>query len=294
MTPTVSVVVPSFNSVDHIELTMRSILAQTYTDLEVIVSDHSSDDGTWEKLQSFASDPRVRLRQIPSGGGAPANWAAVTREASGTYLKLVCGDDVIYPTCIAEQVEVMEREPDVVLVASLRDVIDERGHPILRARGLQGLDGKMPGGAAVRHTVRAGTNVFGEPASVLLRRQTLADTGGWDDRAPYLIDQATFSRVALQGSAYALRRSLAGFRVSAGQWSVKLSREQAKHAIRFHHTVAAENPGLLSASDVRRGDRRAALMALVRRATYFYVALYVRFGTYLSRARRELSPATLD
>lgn len=293
MTPTVSVVVPSFDNADHIERTMRSILAQTYTDVEVVVSDHSSQDGTWELLQQFTADPRVRLMQIPTGGGAPANWEAVCREARGTFLKLVCGDDLIYPTCLAEQVQAISSDPEIVLVACQRDIVDDLGQPIVKARGLHGLDGVVPGRVAVRRTVRAGTNVFGEPGCVLLRRQTLADTGWWDDRAPYLIDQATFSRVAMHGKVFALRRSLAGFRVSAEQWSVRLAKSQAEHAARFHHIVAAENPGLLSSTDLWVGDRRAEVMALVRRATYVYLRQRARLQTVNSRARRKGSTATL-
>ncbi len=293
MTSTVSVVVPSYNNAAHIERTMRSILSQTYTDLEIVVSDHSSEDATWELLQQFTSDPRVRLMQVPRGGGAPANWGAVSKEATGVYLKLVCGDDLIYPTCIAEQVEIMDREPEVMLVASLRDVVDDVGRPIVRARGLHGLRGKVPGAVAVRRTVRAGTNVFGEPGCVLMRRQALEDTGWWDDRAPYLIDQATFSRVALQGSMFALRHSLAGFRVSAEQWSVKLANTQAKHAARFHHIVADENPGLLSATDLRIGDARAAIMALIRRATYVYLRQRARVNEGVLPGRRNSHPTPL-
>lgn len=276
MTPTVSVVVPAYNNADHIELTMDSILAQTYADFEVIVSDHTSTDGCWELLQRYADDPRVRLMRCPPGGGAPANWNAVSREATGTYLKLVCGDDLIYPSCLAEQVAAMESSPDVVLVACQRDIVDDIGRPIIKARGLHGLDGLVAGRVAVRRTVRAGTNVFGEPGCVLMKRQVLQDTGWWDDRAPYLIDQATCSRVVLQGSMVAVRRSLAGFRVSAQQWSVKLAHTQAEHAARFHHIVARENPGLLSDGDVRLGDRKAAAMAWIRRSTYAYLRQRMR------------------
>ncbi len=242
MTPTVSIVVPSFNNALHIARTMESILSQTFADFEVVVSDHSSTDGTWELLQPYLDDPRVRGFRQPTGGGAPANWDAASRRARGRFLKLVCGDDLIYPSCLSEQVGVLEADPELVLVASQRDIVDDADRPIVRARGLHGLHGKVPGRVAVRRTVRAGTNVFGEPACVLLDRQVLADTGWWDARAPYLIDQATASRVALRGSIYALRRSLAGFRISDQQWSRTLAHTQGQHAARFHHLVAAEIP----------------------------------------------------
>ena len=109
MTPRVSVVVPAYNSVAFIDATMRSILAQTFSDFELVVSDHSSTDGTWEALQQFTADPRVRLSRLASGGGAPANWNAVTDLATGEFIKLVCGDDLLYPDSLAEQVAALKR-----------------------------------------------------------------------------------------------------------------------------------------------------------------------------------------
>jgi glycosyltransferase involved in cell wall biosynthesis len=108
MTPRVSVVVPSFNNASFIQATMDSILAQTFGDFELVVADHSSSDGTWDLLQPYASDPRVRLLQTEAGGGAQRNWDRVTAAAHGELLKLVCGDDIIYPTCLGDQVEAMD------------------------------------------------------------------------------------------------------------------------------------------------------------------------------------------
>lgn len=267
----VSVVVPAFNNVSHIEATIHSILSQTFTDFELIISDHSSTDGTWERLQVFTADPRIRLMRIPAGGGAPANWTAVTAQAVCDLIKLVCGDDLLYPTSLAEQVAAFDRYPEAVLVASLRDVVDETGIPVVRSRGLQHLHGLVDGAAAIRRTVRAGTNVFGEPACVMFRRRVLQDSGGWDARSPYLIDQATCSRVLLHGPMVAVRQSLAGFRISAGQWSVALARDQAEHARSFHRNMRRDHPGILTGMDVHLGNVRSRLMAWKRRGAYTWL-----------------------
>lgn len=278
MTPRVSVVVPAYNSVDYIDDTMRSILVQSYPDFELIVSDHSSTDGTWERIQAYTIDPRVRIMRVASGGGAPRNWSSVTAQASGALIKLVCGDDLLHPECLAQQVAAFDDHPDAVLVASQRDILDPSGRVLVAGRGVQGMSGLVTGTAAIRRTVRSGTNVFGEPACVMFERAALVDCGGWDARSPYLIDQATCARVLLRGSMVAIRRSLAGFRVNPGQWSVELSREQAAHARAFHHRLAAENPGLLSRSDLVVGDARATAMAFARRGTYRWLDWRSRRG----------------
>ena len=271
VTPRVSVVVPSYNNASFIEATMDSILAQTFKDFELVVADHSSQDGTWERLQRYSTDPRVRLLRTEAGGGAPGNWERVTEAARGELLKLVCGDDIIHPDCLLMQVEAMDANPSVVLVAAQRDLIDARGDILLSGRGLAGLSGRMSGKLAARHTVLAGSNIFGEPACVLIRRDTLRDAGGWDGRHPYVIDLATYVSVLLRGDFLGIDRSLAAFRLSSTQWSVRLAREQSSQVIGFHHRLADDASGLLSRTDLIRGDTRARGMAYARRLAYLWV-----------------------
>jgi glycosyltransferase involved in cell wall biosynthesis len=270
-TPRVSVVVPSFNNASFIEATIDSILGQTFQDFELVVADHSSSDGTWERLQRYGADPRVILLRTEAGGGAPRNWERVTEAARGDLLKLVCGDDIIYPDCLMVQVEAMDANPSVVLVAAQRDLIDARGGIVTTRRGLAGLTGRVPGRVAARHTVVAGSNIFGEPACVLIRRETLAGVGGWDARHPYVIDEATYVNVLLHGDFLGIDKALAAFRLSSTQWSVHLAREQSGQVIGFHHRLSDDAPGLLSRMDLLRGDATARGMAFVRRLAYLWV-----------------------
>jgi glycosyltransferase involved in cell wall biosynthesis len=271
MTPRVSIVVPSYNNASFIEATMDSILAQTFEDFELVVADHSSADGTWEKLQRYRADPRVRLLRTQTGGGAPRNWERVTKAARGELVKLVCGDDIIYPDCLRRQVEEMDANPSVVLVAAQRDLIDARGGIVMGRRGLAGLKGIVPGRVAARHTVLAGSNIFGEPACVLVRREPLEQAGGWDGRHPYVIDEATYVSVLLGGDFFGIDQALAAFRLSSSQWSVHLAREQSHQVVGFHHRLAGDVPGLLSRTDLLRGDARARGMAYARRLAYLWI-----------------------
>ena len=283
VTPRVSIVVPSFNNASFIEATMDAILAQTFADFELVVADHSSSDGTWELLQPYAADPRVRLLQTEAGGGAPRNWERVTAEARGELVKLVCGDDIIYPDCLRDQVAAMDTHPSVVLVAAQRDLIDARGGIVTTRRGLAGLVGRVPGRVAARHTVVAGSNIFGEPACVLVRREALIHAGGWDARHPFVIDEATYVKVLLVGDFFGIDKALAAFRLSSSQWSVHLARAQSDQVIGFHHQLAAEAPGLLSRADLWRGDAMARAMAHVRRLAYVWVGRRMHASTPATR-----------
>ena len=279
VTPRVSVVVPSFNNASFIEATMDSILGQTFQDFELVVADHSSADGTWALLQPYSADPRVRLLRTEAGGGAPRNWERVTAVARGELLKLVCGDDIIYPNCLRDQVGAMEANPSVVLVAARRDLIDARGGTLMSGRGLAGLSGRVPGREAARRTVVAGSNIFGEPACVLFRRDALVRAGGWDGRHPYVIDEATYVKVLLTGDFLGIDKPLAAFRLSSSQWSVHLARQQSDQVIGFHHQLANEAPGVLSRADLWRGDAMARAMAYVRRLAYVWVGRRMNVST---------------
>lgn len=269
MSPRVSVVVPAYQNAAYVEATLDSVLAQTYPDFELVVADHASTDGTWDLLQRYTADPRVRLLRTPAGGGAKANWDRVSQAATGELVKLLPGDDLLYPTALERQVAALDAAgPGATVVACRRDLVDGRGRPFWRARGLAGLSGVVAGRDALRSAVRSGTNPLGEPGCVLLRRDVLERTGWWDDEVPYYIDLATYARSLLEGDLVALDATLAAFRVNAGQWSVRLARQQAHQAAAFATKMRATAPDVVRPEDVRVGNARARLAAAQRRAAY--------------------------
>lgn len=265
--PTVSVVVPAYNNAATLQETIDSVLAQEGVDFELIVADHSSADGTRDVMNRYADDPRVTLLDTPEGGGAERNWNRVTAAASGEFLKLVCGDDVLRPGILARQSELL-RSSGAVLTACRRDVTDADGRVLMPGWGLRGLTGPMAGARAVAKAVRAGSNLFGEPASVMMRREVLEDAGGWSAEFPYLIDQATYSRVLLAGEFVPDTTVGATFRLSDSQWSAVLIASQADQARRFHADLHRRHPAVVSRADVLIGNVRASAMARLRRFSY--------------------------
>lgn len=287
MTPRVSVVIPAFRNAAYISRTMDSVLDQTFEDFEVVVADHSSDDATQEILERYTGDPRVRLLDpTPAGGGAPANWNRVTEAARGELLKLVCGDDLIARSCLELQVREFDADPDLTMVTARRDLVDDQGRMLRRGHTVMpSLHGTVSGREAIRATVRAGTNVFGEPAAVLMHREALVAAGGWDGRNGYYIDAQTYVQVIADGRVRFLEDSLAAFRISPSQWSVRLANEQASQARRFHRFAHDHWPAWVSSADVRRGDMLAAVGAYLRRG--IYLALDLRRMADSRAARRS-------
>jgi glycosyltransferase involved in cell wall biosynthesis len=271
MTPAVSVVVPVYNGVAFIHEAMQSILAQTFTDFELLVSERYSTDGTWEALQRYAADPRVRLTRLDAPGPAPVNFRHVTGLATGEFIKAVCADDVLYPDNLAALVNELRAHPKAVLAVSSRDVVDAAGKIVLPNRGLAGVRGEVTGMDAIRRTVLAGTNIFGEPTTAMFRREALLDAGGWEPNRPFLFDLATYSRVLLhsKGTLVAVPRPLWAFRLSGAQETVKTyNHSQTDDVISFYRELAAANPGLLSRRHLLVGSTRARMNTLGRHAVY--------------------------
>ena len=100
--PKVSVGMPAYNSARWIDSSIRSILEQSFTDLELIISDNASTDGTYELCMQFAKqDPRIRVLRNERNVGANRNYLAVLSAARGEYFKWAASSDLCAPTFIA-------------------------------------------------------------------------------------------------------------------------------------------------------------------------------------------------
>ncbi len=99
--PVVSIVIPTFNRQHLIEETIESARAQTFRELEIVVVDNASEDGTAKVVERIARrDPRVRLHRNPTNVGPVRNWMRGLELARAPYGKLLFSDDLLHPTFI--------------------------------------------------------------------------------------------------------------------------------------------------------------------------------------------------
>jgi glycosyltransferase involved in cell wall biosynthesis len=265
--PVVSVCVPVRNGEEHLHETLQSVLVQRFADFELVVSDNASTDGTPDLVRRLG-DPRIRLLENERDIGGIANWNRVAAAARGRYVKLLAADDLLHPDALALQVPVLEdsRNAGVSMVASRRDIVDEHGRVLLRARGLGDLRGRVPAAQAVRATVRSGTNLFGEPHVVLFRRELLPSDGAFRAERSYMVDLDLWCRLLEGGDLYALPQAVGAFRVHAAAESVRVAAQQAAQAATLFRDL--ERAGRVSRADRSVGVARARLLAVARRATY--------------------------
>ena len=132
--PKVSVLIPSCNGERFIAATVRSILTQTFTDLELVVVDDGSTDGTRAILHGIAAtDSRLRVLEKPNEG-LVATLNRGIAEARGGYIARLDHDDIARPTRIAKQAALLDAQPDFIGVGCLIENIDADGRVLAKTR----------------------------------------------------------------------------------------------------------------------------------------------------------------
>jgi glycosyltransferase involved in cell wall biosynthesis len=120
---------PVFNGQRYVTQAIESILSQTFTDLELIISDNASTDATQGICQGFAArDKRVHYTRLSRNIGAVLNYERVYRLGAGQYFKWAAHDDVIKPTFLERCVEALDADPTASLAYPRAEFIDADGN----------------------------------------------------------------------------------------------------------------------------------------------------------------------
>ncbi len=143
--PRVTIGLPIYNGQNYLAQTMDSILAQTYRDFEIIISDNASTDQTEAICREYAArDARVHYYRNEANIGASANYNRVFELGQGAYFKWAAHDDLLAPTYLERCVEVLDRYPDVVLAYTQAKAIDDKGNIVKIYPGKHHFASPMP------------------------------------------------------------------------------------------------------------------------------------------------------
>lgn len=153
--PLLSVVLPTFNSGDFVVETLHSLLAQSFTDFELLIMDDASSDGTWERLAAF-SDPRIRRHRNGFNVGLPTNMNIAMAMAKGKYLARVDHDDCAMPTRFEKQVDFLEKNPSVTVVGSQLEHFHDQA----------GITGLPPDDAMIKARMVEGANYLANQSTL--------------------------------------------------------------------------------------------------------------------------------
>lgn len=243
--PLVSICIPTYNGALFLQESLQSVLDQTYQNIEVVISDDASTDGTLELLENFKEQvtcPITIHHHTPSGIGA--NWNNCVRNSKGTYIKFLFQDDILLANCIERMVQVALIQENVGLVYCKREIIynkdnkyDARWVSNFKSlhdkwHTLQVNEGVLPGKDYLKDKflLDSPRNKIGEPPAVLLHRDCFEKAGYFNTILDQALDIEYWYRLMPFFNIGFVDEVLIKFRLHEAQASQKNKKRKTKDA----------------------------------------------------------------
>jgi glycosyltransferase involved in cell wall biosynthesis len=218
--PLVSICIAAYDVEPYLRESLDSILAQTYRDLEVVVVDNGSVDGTFDVARSI-EDERFRCFRLEENIGGYQAMNMVAGMAKGDLVAIYHPDDVYEPTIVAKEVEYLAAHPEAGAVFTMYHFMDEGG-TIYDGRDVpEELAGKEQVGYAEAFPamLRHGNMMFAWP-TFMIRREAFLDLGPFDaERWDIAADLEFVLRLTRRYSVGILNERLLRYRQRANQWT---------------------------------------------------------------------------
>jgi glycosyltransferase involved in cell wall biosynthesis len=197
--PLISVVMPVHNARPFLDESIRSILAQTFSDFEFVILDDASTDGSVELLREWSlRDKRIHLHEGKKRLGLSGSSNAVVSKARASIVARMDADDIAHPDRLRRQWSIIEGRPDVAVIGALCNGIDASGREV-RPRDRWRL-------------VRRSVYIPFPHGSAMFRREVFDQVGGYDESTSGGEDQDLFLRMASRGRVLTLPDVLYSYR----------------------------------------------------------------------------------
>jgi glycosyltransferase involved in cell wall biosynthesis len=254
----VTVVIPTRDAWDLLPATLTSALAQEEVDLEVVVVDDGSRDGTASGLAEWQKrEPRLRVRRLESSGGVSAARNAGIEWASGEWIAFLDHDDLWAPRKLREQLD-RGRQRGADWVYSAAVLVDERCRVIRLV--------SAPPVAELRHDLARSNHMPAGQSNVLARAEFVRDLGGFDAGNQTQADWEMWIRMAWAGSAGSCEAIHVAYRILPGSMTTfdvdvtpDVDRMLSQHAPeRIHPDAVCTLADRWRASAYRRRGQRLA------------------------------------
>ena len=298
--PTVTVIVPTYNRAHLVSRAIRSVLAQTFQDWELEVVDDGSTDNTSTVVEAFRDD-RIHYLKLEVNRGAPAARNTGLRAARGAYLAFLDDDDVWLPMKLERQVEALQTTilPNVGAVHCGVLLFSDQGERQLDLDGIRGdiyeqvLARSLPIGVGSSLVVRRAVLEAG-----ILFDEALPDFGDWDYllrvsrqyQVEYVPEPLVRLRPGLSNGAHVFQRSnvLRGWEMVLEKYADELQRRPRIRA--YYHGIAAIYSYIQGDWRKLRRFLRTAIRVQPQNPQYWAWLLGSYFGRYGFRAALKLLP----
>ena len=223
--PLVTIAIPTFERAELLRDCVQSALAQTYKNIEVIVSDNASPDHTQDILREF-DDTRLRVVRQEKNIGLLPNWNFCLAAAKGKYVFVVSDDDRVAPWLVERCVKVTKEQPEIPIVVALSDFQAEstgQTRPALTSRALE--TGICDGTDILLEYLKGDIDVLAS-CSVMLRTEASREKGGYPLDFPHTADIAAWSPLLFMGKAGFVNQTCATCYSHGQSETSRLSTEQ--------------------------------------------------------------------
>ena len=240
--PLVSVVIASYNMGHYVCQAVDSVLAQDYSNVEVIVVNDGSVDDTREHLKKYDANERVKIIHQPNGGQTVAKNRGL-QEATGEFIGFCDADNYWLPGKLSRQLDVFAERPDIGVVYGDLSLIDENGN-LLPTNPVCRYSGKITGRLLCDNFVTFNTT--------LIPRTVLKKVGGFDEQLRMGIDYELWLRISVQYEFFYLQEPLVAYRIWGGQMSNRVG-ERFENFFRLMNNFLERYPDSVSPAEVKRG-----------------------------------------
>ena len=207
--PLVTVAIPTRNRASLLRASLASALAQTYANIEVLVSDNASTDDTPAMLKSF-DDPRLRVLISSENVGLVGNWNKCVREAAGTYFVILSDDNTLEPTFVEKCMQLVQKEPGLPIVAGSHDIVITAENRTVPAVLSKRLHTAIWDGAEILNEHLRG-NFSCMTLSIAMRTDILRRNGGFYPDHVDAGEELVWGRMFLEGRAGLINERCASY-----------------------------------------------------------------------------------
>lgn len=206
----VSLVIPVYNGEPYLRECLDSVMAQDYQDMEILMIDDGSTDGSTALLEEYAArDRRMRWWKNPHNLGLSANFNACLRAARGEYVKFVLQDDkLLSPAAVRLMAERLDADESIALVGTASQLLDAKSQVTGTRDYFKA--GRLNGWKVIRRCLERPVNLIGEPTLLMFRR-ALAGRG-FDERYRQMVDFEMWIHLLTQGNFGYFSEPLCAFR----------------------------------------------------------------------------------
>jgi glycosyltransferase involved in cell wall biosynthesis len=209
--PSISVCIPAYNHAKYIRACIQSVLNQSISDFEIVVTDDCSTDGTVEVIKSF-SDPRIRLFRLARNQGPSVASNNNFKEARGEFICPLASDDLFHPQKLERQLAFLSSNPDIGVAFSYMRFVDEKGIEIPNYFGYKWIEVEnCPREVWLRRFFSNGNHLSAPTA--MIRKGVLQKVGLVDARLLQTQDLDLWIRICLQFDVHVIPQRLTDYRI---------------------------------------------------------------------------------